>query len=168
MNTPQRPARPSGLRRTAFRIPILLYRARLGGLLGHRFVLIHHTGRRTGLPRQVVVEVVTREPESGAVVVASGFGPASDWYRNLLNTPDAEIELGWRRIPVHAEPMSGQAAGRTMESYARDHPRAARGLARFMGYGIDGGDADYLAMGDTLPMLRLVPREAQSPKRAAP
>jgi hypothetical protein len=101
MNTPQRPARPSGLRRTAFRIPILLYRARLGGLLGHRFVLIHHTGRRTGLPRQVVVEVVTREPESGAVVVASG-------------------------------------------------------------------DADYLAMGDTLPMLRLVPREAQSPKRAAP
>lgn len=160
MPDPQRPRHPGGLRRLAFRAPILLYRARLGALLGHRFVLIHHTGRRTRLPREVVVEVVTREPDSGAVVVASGFGPGSDWYQNLLAHPQAEIELGRQRIRVRAEKLSNDQAGRTMVVYARSHPRAARRLATFMGYEVDGTDAAYRAMGDTLPMLRLVPQKS--------
>ena len=33
--------RPQGFRRVLFRLPLGLYRAGLGGLLGHRFVLIH-------------------------------------------------------------------------------------------------------------------------------
>jgi deazaflavin-dependent oxidoreductase (nitroreductase family) len=153
-----RPAHPTGWRRVAFRLPIQLYRLRLGGLLGARFVLIHHTGRRSHLPRQVVVEIVTRDRATGAVIVASGFGPRSDWYRNLLATPEASIELGWRRLDVHAEPLTPEQAGQTMVDYAHRHPRAAKSLARFMGYQADGSDENYRAMGDTLPMLRLTPR----------
>lgn len=48
------------MQRALFRAPILLDRLGLGGLLGHRFLLLTHTGR----PRQVVLEVVaaTRHP----------------------------------------------------------------------------------------------------------
>ena len=53
---------PTGVSRWLFRMPIGLYRLRLGWLLGDRFLLLHHTGRKSGLPRQAVVEVVTREP----------------------------------------------------------------------------------------------------------
>jgi deazaflavin-dependent oxidoreductase (nitroreductase family) len=158
VDEPQRPKHPTGWRRLAFRLPITLYRLRLGGLLGHRFVLVHHTGRRSGLPRQVVVEVVRRDPDTGAVVVASGFGPRSDWYQNLLATPEAAIELGWRHQDVHAEPLTPEQAGQTMVEYARRHPRAAASLARFMGYKTDGSDRDYGDVGATLPMLRLTPR----------
>ena len=68
------------------------------------------------------------------------------------------------RLPrVRAEKLSSEQAGRTMVAYGQAHPRAARGLARFMGYEVDGTDAAYRAMGETLPMLRLVPRESAPP-----
>lgn len=158
MDLPHRPASPTGWRRLALRLPIGLYRLRLGGLLGTRFVLIHHTGRRSGQPRQVVVEVVVRDPSSSAIVVASGFGPEADWYRILIATPDATIELGWRHLEVHAAPLTAEQAGQTMVDYAHRHPRAAATLARFMGYDVDGADEDYAAVGATLPMLCLTPR----------
>ncbi len=41
---------PRGLARIGFRIPIILYRLGLGGLLGTRFLLLTHTGRKSGLP----------------------------------------------------------------------------------------------------------------------
>ncbi len=64
------PTRPTGLLRLLFRLPIWVYRKRLGVLLGHRFVRIHHTGRSRG--RRVVVEAVGHDPATGAVTVASG------------------------------------------------------------------------------------------------
>jgi deazaflavin-dependent oxidoreductase (nitroreductase family) len=156
VDAPHRPARPTGWRRLAFRAPIGLYRLRLGGLLGHRFVLIHHTGRRSGLPRQAVVEVVARDAATGSVVVAAGFGARSDWYQNLLATPDTSIEIGCQRIDAHAEPLTPEQAGQAMADYVHRHPRAAERLARFMGYRTDG--ADHATVGTTLPMLRLTPQ----------
>ncbi len=152
-----RPAPPTGLRRSLFRLPVWVYRARLGALLGHRFVLIHHTGRTTGRSRQVVVEVVDHDRATGAVTVASGFGPRSQWYRNLLATPAATIELGSRTIDVHARPLSPEEAASAMAGYARAHPRTARRLARFMGFAVDGSDEDYRAVGREVPMVRLEP-----------
>ena len=49
---------PHGLSRLAFRLPIWLYHSHLGWLLGTRFVLLTHTGRKSGLSRQTVLEVV--------------------------------------------------------------------------------------------------------------
>lgn len=158
MSEPHRPARPTGWSKVAFRLPIQLYRARLGGLLGSRFVLIHHVGRKSGAPRQVVVEVIARDETTRAVIVASGFGPEADWYQNVLAHPDIEIELGWARLPAHAEPRSADEASDTMADYARQHPRAAKSLAGFMGYDVDGSLDSYRAMGSSLPMLRLLPR----------
>ncbi|MEO2169431.1 MAG: hypothetical protein ABGY42_15180 [bacterium] len=43
---------PIGLKRLFFRLPIRLYQLRLGRLLGGRFVLLHHIGRKSGLARQ--------------------------------------------------------------------------------------------------------------------
>ena len=153
MNTGASPGKPTGLRRALLRAPILLYRLRLGRLLGSRFVLINHTGRRTGRPRQTVVEVVDQSAES--LTVAAGFGTGSDWYRNLVAQPAASVVHGGRVTAVTAMPMQAEQAAQAMLAYARRHPRAARGLARVMGFTVDGSDADYLAMGRQLHMLRL-------------
>ncbi|MFW6034053.1 MAG: nitroreductase family deazaflavin-dependent oxidoreductase [bacterium] len=152
-----RPERPTGVRRMLYRLPVWLYRARLGVLLGTRFVLINHVGRKTGRWRQVVVEVVDRDPATGAVTVASGFGPDADWYRNLLAHPQATIQLGSRSATVRAVPLSEDGAAEAMARYARRHPRAARGLSALMGFRVDGSKADYLEAGRRIPMLRLEP-----------
>jgi hypothetical protein len=55
-------SRPAGALRLAFRLPIYLYRLDLGWLLGHRFLLLVHQGRRSGLLRETVLEVLLYEP----------------------------------------------------------------------------------------------------------
>lgn len=157
MKVAERPRPPAGFRRTAYRLPVWLYRARLGRLLGHRLVLINHTGRVSGKQRQVVVEVAQWDRRTGAVAVVSGFGPGSDWYRNLLAHPAASIQLGAHIISVQAVPVSPGQAGEVMADYARCHPRAASNLCRFMGFDVDGSDDDYRAAGRQMTALRLEP-----------
>lgn len=151
-----RPPLPTGWRRLAFRLPIWLYRAHLGWLAGSRFVLIHHVGRVSGKQREVVVEVVEHDTRSWTVV--SGFGPQAQWYRNLLETPDVSIQVGRRRHDVHAVFLDAEAGGELMARYAPRHPRVARMLARFMGFAVDGSEADYREVGRSIPFVRLVER----------
>lgn len=94
-----RPERPTGVRRMLYRLPVWLYRARLGVLLGTRFVLINHVGRKTGRWRQVVVEVVDRDPATGAVTGFRVDGSEADY-----------LEAG-RRIPMlRLEPLGNVGA----------------------------------------------------------
>jgi hypothetical protein len=64
---------PRGLARLAFRLPIWLYHLRLGWLLGDRVLLLTHIGRKSGLPRQAVIEVVRHDPASDTYIIASGL-----------------------------------------------------------------------------------------------
>ncbi len=155
---PQTPAPPTGLSRFLFRLPIWLYRLRLGWLMGGRFVLINHIGRKSGQMRQVVVEVVRHDRASDSYIVCSGFGRKAQWYQNLLAMPDVNIQVGARKLAVHAEPLSKEAGGAEMVDYARRNPTAARGLSKFMGFDLDGSEEGYRAAGEALPFLALQPR----------
>lgn len=144
---------PTGLSRLLFRAPIWLYRARLGVLLGDRFILLRHIGRTSGLPREAVVEVVAKQ--GACFVICSGFGTQSQWYRNVVAHPDIDITSRNRRIGVHARQLTTQQAAEQMAEYTRRHPRAARRLADYMGY--SGPDAPARVAAE-LPFLELCPR----------
>ena len=117
-------ARPprTRLRRALFRAPIWLYRLGLGGLLGGRFLLLTHTGRTSGRPRQVVLEVVGRHEPSGGYLIASGYGERSQWFRNILEDPRVCFQVGWRRYRGLARPLPAAESGRWLADYARRHP----------------------------------------------
>jgi deazaflavin-dependent oxidoreductase (nitroreductase family) len=138
-------------------LPIGLYRARLGILLGHRFVLVNHVGRRTGRAHQTVLEVVAQDRTTGQVTVASGFGPEADWYRNLLAHPDVTIQQGTRTVPVRAVALDEHDAAEALADYARRHPVAARFLARFMGLSGTGSALASRAVARVVPVIRFVP-----------
>lgn len=148
---------PRGLARLAFRFPIWLYRARLGGLLGERFVLLTHTGRKSGLPRQTVLEVVRYDRSTGSCVVASGWGTKSDWVQNVTANPKIVMQVRSRRTAAVAERLFPEAAADELVDYARRHPEAARLLARFMGYRLDGTPEDVHDLGRKLPMFIFKP-----------
>ncbi|MDA2813356.1 nitroreductase family deazaflavin-dependent oxidoreductase [Nocardiopsis sp. RSe5-2] len=154
-----RPKRPSGVARALYRVPIHLYRWNLGWLMGRRFLMLNHIGRRSGLMRRVVVEVVDRDAAQGTYTVCSGFGPGSDWYRNLLAEPKAVIQIGNKRMKVTAHPLDAESGADTMARYARRHPRSARALAGFMGFRVDGSEADFREAGRRLPFIRFEPRQ---------
>jgi deazaflavin-dependent oxidoreductase (nitroreductase family) len=144
-------ARPRGLLRWFFRIPIWFYRLGLGWLLGSRFLLLHHIGRKSGLPRQTVLEVVNYDKATDTYYIAVGFGPKTDWYRNLLQTPEATIQVKQRKLKITADPLTPEASAEAVVGYARRHPTAARNLSRLLGYNVQQGtEEEYRRVGREL------------------
>ncbi len=152
------PKLPRGLARIFFRTPIYLYRLGLGWLMGQRFLLINHVGRKSGLERQVVVEVVHHDEASDAYYIAAGFGPRTYWYQNLLKTPWAQIQVGRRKMDALATPLIPKEATKILRSYAEAYASAAKALAKFMGYETDGTVEDFAALGEDLKLMRLSPK----------
>ncbi|MFI0354306.1 nitroreductase family deazaflavin-dependent oxidoreductase [Actinomadura sp. 9N407] len=150
---------PTGLKRTLFRLPLVLYRWGFGWLFGRRIMALHHIGRVSGKRRHVVLEVVSYDADDGSYVVASGWGPGAAWYRNVLHTPDVIIQVGRRTLPVTAVPLSKDEGADVLVRYASRHRMAAKYLLpRLMGYSVDGSEADYRAVGELIPFVRFVPR----------
>jgi deazaflavin-dependent oxidoreductase (nitroreductase family) len=150
---------PTGLTRLLFRMPIHVYRAGLGWLFGHRLLLLNHVGRVTAKPRQTILEVAAHDPADRSYVVASGWGPTAAWYRNVLHTPDVSIVVGRRTILVTAVPLTADEGGQIFAEYGSRHRAAAKFvLPRVLGFSVDGSDADFRAVGQRIPFIRLVPR----------
>jgi deazaflavin-dependent oxidoreductase (nitroreductase family) len=73
-------------------IPVI--KAGLGPLhanpLTGSWMLLRATGRRTGRQREVALGYAILD---GAVYCSAGFGPRTQWYRNLLADPQVEVVL---------------------------------------------------------------------------
>jgi deazaflavin-dependent oxidoreductase (nitroreductase family) len=123
--------------RWLMRVPIPLYRAGLGWILGPRLVMIEHLGRSSHEPRYVVVEVVERE--RNVLRVASGFGRRSQWYRNLRANGVAFLSTGRaRRTPAAVTLLDVAESSAVLSRYAVAHPSAWRRLSAAMEY--DAGE----------------------------
>lgn len=134
------------------RLPIRLYQLGLGPLLGHRFMLLTHTGRVSGKRRRVVIEVVQHD-ENGYVAV-SGFGPRADWYRNVTAHPEVVIQVGRRVFPATATPIGPDEGAEIMARYGARFPRTARRLCALMGFAVDGSPDDFREVGRRVPFVR--------------
>ena len=91
-----------GFVRWLMRFPIWLYRAHVGGLLGNRFLMLTHVGRKSGLLRQVVIEVVSHDARADTYVVASAWGEKSDWFLNIQKTPEVNVHVQIRQFEARA------------------------------------------------------------------
>lgn len=149
---------PRGLARLAFRIPILLYHARLGWLFGNRFLMLEHIGRKTGKLRQAVIEVVRHDKSSGAYIVASGWGEKADWFRNVMNNPGVRIHSAGRCMPARAVRLPVIEAELELRDYERRHPRAFRSLAKFMlGDEASQDNHNVHLLVQTIPLVAFIP-----------
>lgn len=149
---------PRGLARLVWRAPIWLYRFGLGGLLGERFLLINHIGRKSGKMRQAVVEVVYQDKQTGAFMVASGFGEQADWYKNLMVHPQVSIQVGRKRMNAHAKRLPAPQAAEALLNYHQRHPTALRTLAKILGYQIDGSQEDIRFLAGVIPIVSFTPQ----------
>ena len=149
--------KPRGVFKKLLRLPVRLYDAHLGFVMGERFVLITHTGRRSGLTFRTVVEVVEHDPGSDEYIVSSGTGPRADWYLNLRAHDASEVQVGERRwVPAQRLVPDVEAADR-FSRYERLHPRTAARLLDSMGRSYDGTDEDRLRMIRDMPMVAFGP-----------
>ena len=152
------PNPPRGARATLWRLPIWLYRLRLGPLLGHRALLLTHQGRISGKERQAMLEVIKYEEATNTHYVASGFGKKSDWYQNITKTPDVTIQVGNDKYPALAERLSSDKASEIFIEYTQDHPNAIRNLAKLVGYEIGNSQEELMDFLELIPVVVFHPK----------
>lgn len=149
---------PRGLLRGLLRLPIWLYRLNLGWLLGHRFLLLTHTGRKSGRTYQTVIEVVDHDAQANVYTIASGWGPGADWYRNVLKTPEVIVQVGRQRFKATARPLSVGEAQDKLHTYAQHYPAAFRQLSfLIMGARLEANREDVRKMAEKIPLVALHP-----------
>lgn len=146
---------PAGLRRLLLRIPIALYRARLGWILGSRFLLLEHRGRRSGALHRTVLEVVRSDPARAQWWVVAAWGERTQWLHNLRAAPRVRIETAGRAVPADAQELPRAEAEELLVDYGRAHPRAIRAIARLLGWRLAPGEADLRALASVVRVVRL-------------
>ena len=109
------------------------------GLIGHRhpglppMLLLDHTGARSGVRRTSPL-VYVRDGEDHVVVASKGGFPQHPaWFHNLLAHPDTTVQVGSRKLSVHARLASPAERARlwpkavaTYRGYAGYQQRAGR------------------------------------------
>ena len=144
--------------RAAVRFPINIYKARLGWILGKRFLMLTHTGRKSGLQRFTVLEVVDHDPAAGTYFVASGWGEKAQWLQNVETNPSARITIGTKQIHVTAVRMNREQSERVFLRYASIHPVAFKKLVKFMtGVESEADEEGVTRLAKTVPVVALKP-----------
>jgi F420H(2)-dependent quinone reductase len=128
-----------------------LYR-RTGGRIGHslpglrpRTLLLDHVGAKSGTLRTTPLLYV-RDGENLAVIASKGGFPKNPaWFHNLMANPETTVQVGPKRLPVHARVAEGEERERLWALAVHDY----------------GGYEDYRARaGREIPVVVLEPRTA--------
>lgn len=148
------PSPPRGLKAIPWRLPICLYRSGLGWMLGKRFLLLRHVGRKSGKIRFAVLEIIHNLPEPERYYAVSGFGTRSNWYQNILQRNDVEIQVGNKRIPVHSKQLDPPEGSEMLFAYAQNNPRSLQALSNLMGYEIEFTPQGIREFGRNIPVIQ--------------
>ena len=151
--------------RLIFRLPIYLYRLNLGSLLGYRALLLIHQGRKSGLLRETVLEVIRYDPATKESVVLSGWGEKADWYRNIQLAPAMEVRTGGERYVPEQRFLSPEENHAQITDYERRHPLAAWLLAKVFGYPLRGTETMRQAFAPSMRLVAFRPRDAGNKSR---
>lgn len=95
------------------RLGIWLYRrtkGRITRLWRRRALILTATGRRSGLPRSVLLQYFPDGEDLIVVAANSGMPTHPWWYYNLQAHPEARVEVAGRTVQVRAEELSPEQA----------------------------------------------------------
>ena len=152
---------PDAVMRAVFRAPIWLYDAGFGWLLRERFLCLTHVGRKSGRRYRTVLEVVGTNPTAGEFMVIAGFGPSSDWYRNIAANPACEVIVGRRRFTPHHRVLDEAEAVGVIADYERRNrwilPLVRFLLSKLVGWRYDGSQEARERLVRQLPVVAFRP-----------
>jgi deazaflavin-dependent oxidoreductase (nitroreductase family) len=150
---------PNPLFRRAIGAPALLYRIGAGRLLGHRFLLLTHRGRRSGRVHRTILEVVGWDAARREAVVMSGFGPRAGWYLNVVAGGAEEVRIAAARFRPAVRQLESDEAVQAVADYERRNrllgPVVRAVFSRLAGFRYDGSEAARRRLVGALPLLAL-------------
>lgn len=143
------------------RAPNVLYTCGIGGVFGHRFVQLTHTGRRTGKKYRVVVEVVKYSPITGEAIVMSGFGRQSGWFRNVTADTPTWVNFGHGPVLADHRVLDADEGAQALRDYERRmrlaRPLIRSVLGRLAGFPYGDTEATRRRLVQVLPLIAFTP-----------
>ena len=118
-----------------FRMPLRAYRHDAGWLLGRTFLEFAHIGHKTGRRYETVAMVLRYDPDTREAVICAGWGPDTDWVRNLRAGPAARVRLGRESFTPRHRFLSDEEAFEVAVQFRLEHPRRLRLLGMILGWG---------------------------------
>src|SRR5512135_481026 len=114
--------KPGRLALAVFRMPLVAYRHDAGWLFGRTFLAFVHVGRKTGKQYETVAMVLYYGPTTRQAVICAGWGPDTDWVRNLQAGPATRVRIGRESyLPLHRF-LSEDESFAVVEAFRRAHP----------------------------------------------
>jgi deazaflavin-dependent oxidoreductase (nitroreductase family) len=152
----------NGTMRRLLRAPVWLYRFRCGCLLGYRFLLLIHKGRRTGMQRYTVLEVMEFRDADCEAVVMSAWGRNADWLCNIEETPDCpQIVIGSKRFTATYRILGVDEAFKVIAGYEQRNrliaPVIRAGLSWLFGWRYDGSEQACRRAATQVPYIAFRP-----------
>ncbi len=141
--------RPPAFMLPFMKLPLILYRLGLGGLLGRRFVLLTHRGRRSGKVYRTVLAVLCFDETTREISVVSPWSE-SQWYHNIQAAPALEVETAGVRYAPAQRDLSPEEIAALFITFRKAHPLFSRLVARIPGWKIEATYAEFLALAQTL------------------
>lgn len=132
-----------------FKLPVILYRLRLGWLMGKRFMLLTHVGRRSGKVRRTILAVLRFDEQTREIYAVSAW-KGSDWYTNLQAAPARQVETGFVRYVPAQRTLSPEEITAAFLEYRRQRPIFSRIVCRIPGWKWDATEAEFLELARTL------------------
>ena len=139
---------PKGLLLLGFRLPVWLYRFKMGWLMGKRMIYFEHVGRSSGIKRRSVVEIIRYDQEKDIYFVVSGYGEKADWFRNIMKTP---------QVSANVERLSQERALEEFQDYARRNPKMFKYLGNLIGINLEGKEEEIEQLSQILPVIAFKP-----------
>lgn len=143
--------------RRLLRAPSVLNRLGAGRLLGHRFLLLTHRGRKSGRTYRTMLEVVDWDEAGREAIAMSGFGRRAGWYLNVLAGGAAEIEIAGSRFRPQVRPLGTDEAVRAFADYEQRNrliaPVVRVVLSRLAGFRYDGSEDARRRLVEALPLV---------------
>ena len=149
--------KPGKLALAVFRMPLRAYRHDAGWMLGRTFLLLVHTGRKTGEPHSTVAMVLRYDRGTHEAVVCSAWGPDADWVRNLRAGPAIRVQVGRESYAPEHRFLSAAESVEVAVGFRRAHPWRLRLLSAILGWGNLGDDTTVREFARSHPFVAFRP-----------
>jgi deazaflavin-dependent oxidoreductase (nitroreductase family) len=125
--------------------------------MGKRFLLPTHTGHKSGLKHQTVIEVVSHNEMAGAYYAAV-WREKSDRYRNIQQNPTIGLQVRDHKFQTSTEQISTQETEERLRGYAQKYPTAFDELVTTMlGEGLPPDKETCCKVAKCVPLISLAP-----------
>ena len=133
--------RPNPLLKFFFKFPVWLHKMGLGGwerIIGAQWMLITTTGRKSGKPRDVMVDVMDYDPAADTYYIEAAYGDRADWVKNIEANPLFQAQVRRRKFTARLIALTGFEAGELMVKFYRAKPAYTRSVMAMVGMKFEG------------------------------